>query len=54
MLDEPGIRTVTQSSPAACAEFWWGKRLRAVQVDLTIADEALARELLTDAWEHKR
>jgi hypothetical protein len=54
MLDEPGIRTVVQSSPAACAEFWWGKRLRAVQVDLAIADEALARELLTDAWELKR
>ena len=54
MLDEPGIRTVTQASPAACAEFWWGKRLRAVQVNLAIADLALARELLTDAWEHKR
>ena len=54
MLDEAGIRTAVQSNPAACTEFWWGKRLRAVQVDLAIADEALAQELLTDAWEQKR
>jgi hypothetical protein len=54
MLDEPGIHTMVQSHPVACAEFWWGKRLRAVQVDLMVADEALTRELLTDAWEQKR
>jgi SAM-dependent methyltransferase len=53
MLDEPGIRTALQSKPSACEEFWWGKRLRAVHVDLALADEALARELLTDAWERK-
>jgi hypothetical protein len=53
MLDEPGIRTAVQSRPIACAEFWWGKRLRAVQVDRALADEALARELLIDAWEQK-
>jgi hypothetical protein len=23
MLDEPGILTVVQSDPDACAEFWW-------------------------------
>ena len=53
MLDEPGIRTVVQGNPGACQEFWWGKRLGAVQVDLARADEALARELLADAWEQK-
>ncbi len=53
MLDEPGIRTALQSTPIACAEFWWGKRLRAVQVDLALAEEALVAELLTDAWEQK-
>jgi hypothetical protein len=52
LLDEPGIRTAAESRPA-CQEFWWGKRLRAVQLDLEQADEALAAELLTDAWEHK-
>jgi len=53
MLDEAGIRTAVQSTPAACEEFWWGKKLRAVQLDLARADEALARELLADAWEQK-
>jgi SAM-dependent methyltransferase len=53
MLDEAGIRTVVQDLPAACEELWWGKRLAAVHVDLARTDEALARELLTDAWEHK-
>lgn len=53
MLDEPGIRTAVNANPAICQEFWWGKRLRAVQVDLSRADPALACELLADAWEHK-
>jgi SAM-dependent methyltransferase len=53
MLDQPGIRTAVQANPVACEEFWWGKRLRAVHVDLTLADEALVSELLDDAWEHK-
>jgi hypothetical protein len=53
MLDEPGIRTAVQSHPIVCEEFWWGNRLRAVHVDLTLADQALAGELLGDAWEQK-
>jgi hypothetical protein len=53
MLDEPGIRTVVQSHPHACAERWWGKRLAAVQVDLERADASLLSELLADAWEGK-
>lgn len=53
MLDEPGIRTAVQAEPSACEEFWWGKRLRAVHVDLASADEALVSELLADAWEQK-
>lgn len=53
MLDEAGIRTAVQANPASCQEFWWGKRLRAVHVDLQAADHALASELLTDAWEQK-
>lgn len=53
MLDEPGIRTAVQANPASCEEFWWGKRLRAVHVDLSAADHALASELLADAWEQK-
>lgn len=53
MLDEPGIRTAVQGSSDACAEFWWGKRLAAVQVTLDRADEPLAAELLADAYERK-
>src|SRR5579875_888463 len=53
MLDEPGIQTAVQASPDACEEFWWGKRLAAVQVTLARADETLAGELLADAWERK-
>ncbi len=53
MLDEPGIRTAVQAEPETCQEFWWGKRLRAVHVDLSRAGEALIAELLADAWEQK-
>lgn len=53
MLDEPGIRTAVQDNPGVCEEFWWGKQLRAVQVDLARVDVALAGELLADGWEHK-
>ncbi len=53
MLDEPGIRTAVQANPASCEGFWWGKRLRAVHVDLSTIDSVLASELLADAWEQK-
>ena len=53
MLDEAGIRTVVETRPGVCEEFWWGRRLRAAQVDLALADEQLIGELLADAWEQK-
>jgi SAM-dependent methyltransferase len=53
MLDPDGIRTAVQARPVICAEVWWGKRLRATRVDLGLADDALIRELLADAWEQK-
>jgi hypothetical protein len=53
MLDEDGIRTFAEAEPAACSEFWWGKRLRAVHVDLRVASDELLKELLTQAWERK-
>ena len=53
MLDEPGIHTAVQARPQACAEVWWGKRLRAVRVTLDRADPALLSALLADAWEGK-
>jgi SAM-dependent methyltransferase len=53
MLDEGGIHTAVEGSPGACREFWWGRRLAAAQVDLTVADEGLVRDLLADAWERR-
>jgi hypothetical protein len=53
MLDEGGIRTAVEETPAVCSEVWWGKRLSAVAVSLRRADACLLRELLADAWEHR-
>lgn len=53
MLDEPGIRTAAAAHPAICTEFFWGKRLACVEIDLAHASRDLVRDLLTEAWEHK-
>jgi hypothetical protein len=53
MLDEDGIHTAVQANPEACTEMWWGKRLSAAQVTLSMADDALAADLLADAWERR-
>ncbi|MDX2356616.1 MmcQ/YjbR family DNA-binding protein [Dietzia sp. PP-33] len=53
MLDAPGIRTAAAEHPDVCAEFYWGKRLACVEIDLPRADTELIRELLADAWEHR-
>jgi hypothetical protein len=53
MLDEPGIHTAVQAHPAACSEVWWGRRLAAVRVELSLAEPELLRALLRDAWEGK-
>ena len=53
MLDEDGIRTAVEGAPGSCAPVWWGKRLAAVAVTLSAADDRLLDELLTDAWEGK-
>lgn len=52
MLDEPAIRTAVAEHPESCAEFYWGKRLACVEIDLTRADEDLVQELLVGAWDH--
>jgi hypothetical protein len=53
MIDEPGIRTATETHPEVCSEVWWGKRLAAVRILLPDADRELLAELLADAWEGK-
>lgn len=54
MLDEHGIRAAAVNWPDSCREFYWGKRLACVEINLLIADETLVNDLLADAWEHKR
>jgi hypothetical protein len=51
MLDHDGILTAVQAHPDCCAEQWWGKKLAAVHVILSQANEPLLAELLADAWE---
>jgi hypothetical protein len=53
MLDEGGIRTVVEQTPGCCEFVWWGKRLAAVGVDLSHADQQFLRDVLVDAWEAK-
>lgn len=53
MLDEHGIRSAAANHSDSCREFYWGKRLACVEIDLAKADTTLVRTLLTDAWEHK-
>ena len=53
MLDEPGILTAVEAHPGICAEVMWGKRLAAVRVALSAADEELLSDLLADGWERK-
>lgn len=53
MLDEPGIRTAAAEHTETCTEFYWGKHLACVEIDLTHAEAELIQDLLTDAWEHQ-
>ena len=50
MVDEEGIRAAVAENPSVCEEVWWGRRLAAVRVDLSRAENDLVTELLTDAW----
>jgi hypothetical protein len=53
MLDQDGIRTAAQAHPGTCQEFWWGKRLGALSVDLGAVEAGTLGDLLDDAWEGK-
>jgi hypothetical protein len=50
MAGEELILAAVARAPESCSKFWWGKRLRAVQVDLAAADADLLEELLFAAW----
>lgn len=53
MVDEAGILSAVQKWSDACEEVWWGKRLRAVRVDLDRAEQPMLADLLADSWEQK-
>lgn len=53
MVDEEGIRTALERAPETCRPVWWGKRLAAVAVTLSVVEPPLLGELLADAWEGK-
>lgn len=50
MLDEHEIRAAASENPQSCHEFYWGKRLACLVVDLTDVTLPQIRELLTEAW----
>jgi hypothetical protein len=53
MVDEGEIRASVAEDPAAFAEFWWGRRLACLVVDLRVAPPDQVRELLTEAWRRR-
>jgi hypothetical protein len=53
MLATDSIERAVLAHPAMCEEFRWGKRLRAVHVDLTRVTKKVLEELLTEAWIRK-
>lgn len=53
MAGEHEIRAAVAAGPAACDEVWWGKRLAAVRVDLSVSTADAVGELLAEAWRRK-
>jgi len=53
MVDDRAIHWAVTDHPSACQEFYWGKRLACVVVDLARATPELVDELLVEAWARK-
>lgn len=53
MVGADEIRALAGDQPAVYQEYWWGKRLACVRVNLDRADSAEIAELLTAAWSRK-
>lgn len=53
MVDEGEIRAAVAENPSVFHEFYWGKRLACLVVDLSGANPHQLRELLTEAWLRK-
>jgi len=50
MASDELILAAVASAPSVCSTRYWGKRLAAVQVDLTLAEPELVGDLLEAAW----
>ncbi|HEY9478093.1 MAG TPA: MmcQ/YjbR family DNA-binding protein [Microbacteriaceae bacterium] len=50
MLDEHAIRAAAYENPDVYHEFYWGKRLACLLVDLGGVTQQQLSELLTEAW----
>jgi hypothetical protein len=53
MVDESEIHAAVSENPAVFSEFYWGKRLACLVVDLSGAPPRQVRELLHAAWRRK-
>jgi hypothetical protein len=53
MCGDELIRAAVSTAPAICSPRYWGRRLSAVEVDLTVADAELVRDLLAAAWSRR-
>lgn len=53
MPGEGRIQAAVAEAPEACREFYWGGRLRAVQVALDAADGEFVADLLHYAWSQR-
>ena len=53
MLPDTHVEMAIGTSPKACEELWWGKRLCGVRVSLASTKTKLVSMLLTEAWRLK-
>jgi len=54
MLPPLRIVNTVKENPNSCREFWWGRQLRCLQVDLEAASHSLVKQLLSEAWATKK
>ncbi len=52
-VEEHAARAAVAHDPAAFEELFWGKRFAGVRIKLEVADAALVRDLLEEAWRRK-
>jgi hypothetical protein len=53
MASDELILAAVATTPEVCSTRYWGKRLAAVQVDLTTAEPELVLDLLAAAWSER-